>query len=214
MFAIVVAGFTPTFYLRPLFASTGYLDQTTDYLIGAKSLPWHLIVHGIVLTAWFLLVIVQAWLVASGRTRVHRQLGVVGAAIAIAVIATGMVTIVKFVPRMNALGETLSLDLTQVKAIIFTADFASLVIFALFVAAAVFFRRRPVTHKRLMVFAALAIIGPTFSSVRPVGRALAFLPVDPALTFYACCIVALVWHDRATRVVSNPRQSGQPWPQW
>ena len=65
MTLIVFLGFLPSFYLRPYFRDNG--------------LPLHLIVHGVVMTAWQLLFLTQTILVARRRTDLHRRLGVVSA---------------------------------------------------------------------------------------------------------------------------------------
>ena len=63
--AIVVAGFTPTYYLKPLFAT--------------PALPLSIHIHGALFTAWVLLFVGQTSLVAANRTDLHRRLGVVAA---------------------------------------------------------------------------------------------------------------------------------------
>ena len=39
----------------------------SDTLLGHGTVPAHLFIHGGILTAWFVLFVVQAWLVAMGR---------------------------------------------------------------------------------------------------------------------------------------------------
>lgn len=68
----VLAGFAGTFYLRPL----GELPP----LSGA------LLVHGAVLTVWFVLLFVQALLVRAKNVRLHQRLGIAGAVVAVGVV--------------------------------------------------------------------------------------------------------------------------------
>lgn len=64
LLATVLIGFSPTLYLRAYFEP--------------REIPSYLYVHGTVLTAWFLLFLVQTSLVASIRTDVHRRLAACG----------------------------------------------------------------------------------------------------------------------------------------
>src|SRR5262245_40369856 len=77
LFIIVLLGFSPSFYLRGAFHHLA-------------PLPVLLYVHGIVLTIWFSLTVVQGWLMRTQRARVHRRLGWVAAGYAIVVIVLGV----------------------------------------------------------------------------------------------------------------------------
>src|SRR2546428_11041906 len=74
MVASMFIGFAPTFYLRSYF-------RPTD-VSGSPDLPTYLVVHGIVLTALFLLFFVQTLLIARDAPGLHRRLGVLGALLA------------------------------------------------------------------------------------------------------------------------------------
>ena len=60
----VLIGFTQSFYL------SSYFDL--------PDLPFHLILHGIVLTMWFSLAAVQPILIAKNKTHTHKKLGLAG----------------------------------------------------------------------------------------------------------------------------------------
>jgi hypothetical protein len=197
MLAIVAVGFGPTLYLRSVFGTVDRLGG------GTASLPPHLLVHGIVLTAWFLLLAVQTSLVVASRTALHRRLGVAGGVLAIAVVASSVVTIQRVLPRAAPLGEEAVFGV----AAVVVSDFWVLVAFVLLVAAAVHFRRQPATHKRLMLLASVVLIGPAFSTFRPVGRALVpLLPsaIRPSLAFILFSVGAIVLYDLATRKRIEP----------
>jgi hypothetical protein len=200
MLAIVVVAFTPTLYLR---STLPYLDTQ----VGHRTLPVHLLVHGVVLTAWFVLFVVQTWLVAIRNVRVHRQLGIVTALNAIAVIASAVYTIVQLTPRSVAAAHASGVPADRIErgierfvVPIVIGDSVALLLFALFVGAAIYWRRRPATHKRLMLLATVMILGPAFADGRPVGQVLAqFLPSGVAyIAAIWLCVFALVWHDRVT----------------
>jgi hypothetical protein len=72
---LVLIGFTRTFYARALFE--------------LPPLPTTLQLHGAVFTAWFLLFVVQARLIATHRMRAHMTLGIVGALLAVLVVTIG-----------------------------------------------------------------------------------------------------------------------------
>ncbi len=76
---IVLAGFARTYYLKGLFETPAL-----------PSLLVHL--HGIVMTSWVVLFVVQVSLVAKRRVRVHQRLGVFGAMLAALIVVVGTLT--------------------------------------------------------------------------------------------------------------------------
>jgi len=193
LFIPILVGFGPTFFFRPW-------SGAKDSLGGP--FPVHLIIHGSVLSAWFLLLIVQTTLIAAHRVDLHRRLGVIGVGLAIAVVVASSVTIVRVVPRAMTLGASPAALVPLV-----VSDTTVLVQFALFVAAAVYLRRRVAAHKRLMFLASNSIISPAFSEGRPLGRTLAhwFGERTPVvLLFMLACIGALAVYDVVTRKRIHP----------
>ncbi len=75
---IVFAGFARSYYLKTVF--------------GTPELPLLRHVHGLVMTLWFALFVLQTQLVAMRRIYVHRRLGVAGALLAIVVFIVGVAT--------------------------------------------------------------------------------------------------------------------------
>jgi hypothetical protein len=146
--AIVFAGFARTFYLKVWF--------------GTPPLTNLLVLHGLVMTAWIALFIAQVALVETGRTDLHRKLGVAGLVLAALVIVVGVTAALDAGRR----GFTPS---PQVPPHAFMAiPLMDIVVFAVLVGAALLKRRSPATHKRLML---LAVVG----SLTP---AVARLPID------------------------------------
>lgn len=131
----VFVGFARTFYLRP------FLDL--------PEMPVHLYVHGIVLTAWFVLLVMQVLLVKSDRVRVHRYLGLYGAVLAVAVVAISFLTLAHrdapFIGQAPFRGF---------------GNLMSVVAFSICVGFAVLLRHRPAAHKRLMLLGSIIITGP------------------------------------------------------
>jgi uncharacterized membrane protein YozB (DUF420 family) len=146
MLAVVVTGFGPTFFLRVFF--------------DVPDIPYYLIVHGTLCTAWFVLLVAQTRLVAAGRAAMHRRLGLCGAAIAVAMVASGIQTSLGMVPRR--LAEGLHLDTAELDflGIISSANFSFFIVFPTLIALALYCRRRVDVHRRLMLVASISIIGP------------------------------------------------------
>jgi len=97
MLTLVVVGFARTFYARPFF---GAIDEPTR----SAELPRHLMLHGLVMTSWFALVVTQTLLIAKRNVALHRRLGIAGAALAVLVVVVDMFTIVEYVVCREAAG--------------------------------------------------------------------------------------------------------------
>ena len=165
LLALVFLGFAPTFYLRSLF---GRIDDPT----GSTRLPGHLILHGLALTSWYALFCVQAALVSVRKTGVHRKLGVAGAVSALAVITSGVVVLTNAVPRRIPDGVVPHPELLEGFREVVLFQTFSLAVFAGCVGAAIYFRRQPDVHKRLMLIASVLLIPAALSTNRDFGAAL------------------------------------------
>lgn len=192
MAAIVFVAFSRTFYFRVITGVEGN--------VGNGPLPVQAIVHGLFASLWTLVFLVQPWLVAARRVRLHRSIGYVGVATAVALVVSGAIVTLYFVPR--AVGFSIPLFPTiPVRPIAgtFFGNFLSLLAFTVFVTLAVRRRQQPEMHKRMMFFATLSIIGPAFAAnQRPVGAFLQqFLPqiADPGIAFVLGSAIALVVYD-------------------
>ena len=122
--------------------------------------------HGAILTTWFALFFVQTSLVAAGRTDIHRRLGMVVSLFAIVVIAGSLLATLGQFLRVRARFPTGPFDVlvSAVSPTVWT-NFASLVAFVTFVAAAILLHRRPDAHKRLMFLASFSILSPALSRI-------------------------------------------------
>ena len=122
------------------------------------------LVHAAVSVAWLLVFLAQTTPVATARVRAHRRLGVLGAALSAAVVGLGMLVVMAQARR----GFDLSGDIGRLPLPAGVDGLSATVAllffplqFGLLVGAALWYRQRPRTHKRLMLFAALAGITPT-----------------------------------------------------
>lgn len=181
MLVVVALGFGKSFFLRPVF-----IDQP---------LPVYLIVHGVTMTAWFLLFLVQATLVSAKRTDLHKKLGLLGLALAMGVVVTAVVLNLNLVPRALAAG---AISKPEEGAAFALGSLSSLIPFVLLVGVAIVRRRKPQIHKRLMFWAFVWMLGPAFTNTRPLGRVLdplvaPFLPFFPSDFVWLFALVAYDW---------------------
>lgn len=192
MLVVIALGFGRSFYARPL-----YVD---------RPLAAYLVVHGITMTAWYLLFLVQTVLVSAARTHLHRKLGYAGLALAAAVVATGVVVNLNLVPRQQALGGVRSPAELEFLLRFALDSISSLGAFAIVIGTAIAFRRRPGVHRRLMFWAFVWTLGPAFTDTRPLGQFLDPL-VEPYLPFFPADFLwlgALVAFDLRTERRVHP----------
>ena len=138
----VLLGFSPSFYLRPFFHHVAQL-------------PALLYVHGAVLTGWFLLTVVQGWMIRAQELRLHRRLGYVAAGYAAIVIAFGILANLRLISEIDSPDDG--------ENIVVWGNFFTLLMFAVFVSIAVAFRKKPAAHKRLILLASMSIVGPALA---------------------------------------------------
>lgn len=155
--AIVFAGFSRTFFLNWLFAKR---DLSPLYFL-----------HGIAFSSWIALFVIQTWLVASDRTSVHRRLGVMGGFLAALMVIVGL-TIAVHAARYGFLTPGLPPPL-----IFFVIPFFDILVFSILVGAALYYRRKPATHKRLMLVATISILPSAFARI-PLALITAALPTS------------------------------------
>ena len=142
-FAAIFIGFAPTYFLKTFFG--------TPELTAVKH------VHGVVMSAWFALFLVQARLVASGNTAMHRKLGVAGIALAGLVVYVGLQAGI----ASARAGVT---PLPQIPPLaFFIMPVGEMVAFTLLFTAAILLRRKSAWHKRLMLVATIAMVVPAFA---------------------------------------------------
>jgi hypothetical protein len=142
---IVLAGFARSYYLKGFF--------------GFPALPSLLVhIHGIVMTSWVVLFVTQVTLVATGRTKTHRRLGVFGAILAVLIVIVGVLTAIAGAAR----GATPGPPALQFLAV----PLFDMLAFAILVGTALYMRRRRLDiHKRLMLLAAVNLLAPAIARI-------------------------------------------------
>jgi uncharacterized membrane protein YozB (DUF420 family) len=120
--------------------------------------------HALVSGAWLLLFLAQATLVATGRTGVHRRLGVGGAVLTAVFLVLGWFTTLEQARRGFDLSGAISRVPAPPGLDLIAATVGLLFFFLTFgvlAGTALWYRRRPAVHKRLMLLALLGGLSPT-----------------------------------------------------
>jgi hypothetical protein len=178
---IAFVGFWPT-YFGPLLAGT------------VDKLPL-IHFHAAVYVGWLLIFIAQAVLAARGRIDLHMKLGKVGIGYGVFVILVGLlVGFGMFVVRVQA-G---AVDEARGRLLGPLLDMA---VFAPLFAAAVYYRRKPELHKRLMIVATTTLLIAAVSRMRFLG--------DPGniglvMLVWSAPILLAMGYDFAKRRVVHP----------
>ena len=139
MWAIVLVGFWPS-YFGPALA--GSVEKTAVVHV-----------HAAVYLGWMVLYTVQSTLPALGRTRLHRKVGRFGVAYGVALFVTGV--LVSFESYFRTLGDG-PVDTAARRALL--NPLSDMVVFPVLFGLALRYRRRPETHKRLMVLATTMLL--------------------------------------------------------
>ena len=183
--AIVLLGFARTYYLKGFFAT--------------PPLPSGLVhLHGLVMTAWVVLFVVQVRLISTKRIRLHQKLGYTSIGLAVLIIATGLPTAL----RAAKYGSTSTPPGVPPLSFLLIPTF-DLVMFALFFGAAIVYRRRPAAHKALMLLTVLNFLPPALARI-PIASLQATGPVwffgFPLLVVLLCLIVDTRRYGRVNKV--------------
>lgn len=141
--ALVFFGFRPTYFER-----SAELAPLSPLLA----------IHALVFTAWVGLFLSQVMLVGIGRVTWHRALGLVGVALAAAMVVLGAMAAVDALRRHAG---PAGID----PFAFFAIPVTDIVVFALLAGAAVHWRRRPDAHKRLMLLALISLTTPALARI-------------------------------------------------
>jgi hypothetical protein len=173
--ALCIAGFAHSYYLRA-WLSTGVLAPILQ-------------LHGLIMTAWIVLFMIQIVLVAKHRIQLHRKLGILGAWLAGLVVGVGGYIIVRDVESQSS-GATPG----TFWALFVAFDGINLLLFAGFIFIALLMRRRSAVHKRLMLMGTVSLLPPALGRI-----AIHFVPDEKEpvtkLALIAGCVVLILVID-------------------
>lgn len=119
----------------------------------ALAVPGIVHVHGISALAWTALLVTQAVLIGTGRTRLHMKIGQAGLPLAVLIWASGILTAAWAARRDLAVQG-------PVAEASFLGTVTGLSLFLAFVVAGYVTRRRPAAHKRWLALATIAVLWP------------------------------------------------------
>jgi hypothetical protein len=133
----VFAGFAPSFYLRSAF----HPDHELSVLLH---------IHGLVFSAWIILFLIQTLLIAQGSRRLHQRVGWFAFGVALTMLLLVGAATAEQMRRGLPLEEAATdLSLNTFGAILFGVPLVG----------AIYYRRRPDWHKRLMLCATFGLLG-------------------------------------------------------
>ena len=149
----VFFGFAQTYYLYGLVAFPAWKKAF------APPHPPLVQIHGVVLSAWILLLVVQTTLVAAHRVRLHKRLGMAGFVLACLVVLVSFGTLCEHLARAFPYGDP---RIAGRGGGSFLTAF-DLIVFSVLVFFGYRYRSSPPTHKRLMLIATIAILPPALT---------------------------------------------------
>jgi hypothetical protein len=148
------------FFMSLLIAATviyGFSHTIDRNLIHASPLPpFILYIHAIVFPAWVVFFIVQSALIRSHNVGLHRRLGWFGVGLAAAIVVVGTwtaISIVKFSIEQKDPFNSTAFTIVQVM---------DLACFAVPFALAIYWRKKPEFHRRLVLIASCALLDAAF----------------------------------------------------
>jgi hypothetical protein len=156
---ITFIGFAPSYFLRPVFRP----DPMPSLLVH---------IHGLVMTLWVALFSVQAFLISAKRIKLHMTLGLSSVALAAAIVVTGVMTAIAAGARGSGFPGYDPLVFMNV-------PLTGVLVFAILFSAAIYNRKNPANHKRLMLVTVLIFLSPSISRLP-----LPFIPVLGSFWFF------------------------------
>jgi hypothetical protein len=130
------------------FAPTYWLQLVPGTFVG----PPLLHIHGLLFSAWPVLLLTQVLLVANKRLDLHRAIGLAGISLATAMVVIGLAAAIQTLNAGLAVGYG---DRSRAFLIL---PVSAIGLFACFFVAAIANIRRPEAHKRLMLLATISLL--------------------------------------------------------
>jgi hypothetical protein len=151
--SIVFIGFARNYYLRAW--------------IGTRPISLLAHVHGLVMTAWIVLFLIQAFLIRRQYVHLHRWLGIFGALLSLSVFVMGILVINGSIQRQLA-----AVSVHDFLELFVAFDGLFLLLFLGLVLTALLMRGQAQIHRRLMLLAMVCLMPPAF------GRLIAYFSHD------------------------------------
>lgn len=168
----VLVGFARTFFLRAWFAQ------------GPVELTPVLVVHGVALTAWFVLFLLQTLLVQRGRLATHRRLGAVAGLVVAVLVPSCLAVVLGIVDSWHAAGIDVAAQRPLLSMIVW-GNLGAVLAFTVLFACGILKRRTPDAHKRLMLLASISLMSPAISRI-------ALLPVFAGMDLVIVTVIGVL----------------------
>lgn len=123
--------------------------------------PFLLWIHGAAFSAWVVFYILQSLLVRTRNVRIHRTLGWFGAALGAAMILLGF-TIAVIMGHFDI--YTLHAPMTDIEAFL-AIPFYDMLAFGTLLGLAIYWRRKPELHRRLLFLATCCLLDAAFGRI-------------------------------------------------
>lgn len=181
---VVLIGYFKSYYFSAFFADA---PRVANALVHA---------HGFVMSAWVIYFIVQVALIRTKNIKLHMSMGMAGIALAILVIVVGMAT------AYDAMLVRRSAPPGVDPHGFFFLPFFDMLLFVVFFAGAVYYRKRPAEHKSLMLLTALNFMPAALFRVSVVPEQFTLLWAFgvPALLAVACFAWYTAKHRKLNKV--------------
>lgn len=150
-FIISVMLFVFMFWGFQLFYTRGQAYPGRPIAPPAKAV---IVAHGIAMTLWMVLYMVQPWLIARRSHKLHMKVGMFGAGLAALIVVLGIFTAIQAAKAAPPEAMIWGLDYPHFLAIPFFAILA----FGGFVSVAVWKKRKPAIHRASMLMATLCAL--------------------------------------------------------
>lgn len=134
---VVLIGYFKSYYGSSLFADAPTIANGLVHF------------HGVVMSAWVLYFVAQVALIRTKNVKLHMTMGFAGIALAVLVIVVGMATAYDAQLVRHAAPPGVN------PHAFFLLPVSDMTIFVVLFAAAIYFRKRPVEHKSLMLLTAI-----------------------------------------------------------
>jgi hypothetical protein len=177
--------------LFPLFVLVGYFKSYyfSTFFNDARPIANSLVhLHGVVMTVWVLYFTAQVGLVRTKNIKMHITMGMFGIALAALVVVVGMATAYdSHIVRHTAPPGLDPYSFMMVPLV-------GMLLFIVFFAGAIYYRKRPAEHKSLMLLTALNFLPAALVRIPLIGENFGIFGAFALADLLA--IICLIWHTR------------------
>jgi hypothetical protein len=188
---IVLLGFGPRFFLRPFFDQPKHMQMA--------ELPIKFVLHGVLMTLWYMLLVLQSALINVKNLKLHMRMGWLMTGIAILVVLFAVPVMMGFAPRMLSLGfiDINKTETLKPQAWMWYNDVMALIGFATLVFIAILGRTKVELHRSFVLFASMMFMAPAIARMLEwMTKGLSFMSfITIGLSIMFALPIAVVVHD-------------------